>query len=99
MTTTEIVKKLYLLRRWEGKALSPAPNACDLTDYFGKLVKCEDFSSFRTDYKFKAVIGVLPLNYINKCLDLLDKYGELIACTPTLPDLAQKLYHLGTVTD
>jgi hypothetical protein len=102
VTTNEIVKKLVLLRRWHGKTLSPTPELCDFSVYFGKLVKSFDFQSYATDHKFQAVIGFLPLSYIGKCLEHLDGHGELIVCTPKMGRhavLQKKLYQLGTITD
>lgn len=55
------------------------------------------------DYKFKAIVGFLPSDnfYIDKCINHLDKLGELVACSSPdfLSTKKDRLYKMGTITD
>jgi len=102
MTTHEIVKKIVLLRRLRGKVLLPTPEV-DLQRYFNKVTICHDLENYPIDYKFNSVVGVLAeFIHADKCLDHLDRLGELIVCSPNgflNSPLNRKLYELGTVSD
>ncbi len=103
MNISDIVKRMILLRRFNGKCLLPCPKTYNFEVHFSKVVKSNDFLNYPSDYKFQTIIGILPdISYLNKCLNHLDRNGELIVCTEPgfyCPLLNKKLHALGTITD
>jgi hypothetical protein len=96
MTDTEI-SLMLLLKRFNNKTLIPLPELFDVAIL--KSVKCPDFLNFPTEYKFKTVIGVVPCNKIDKCIDHIEANGEMIICTNSGFVNKKKLYTDGTLTD
>lgn len=96
MTAAEI-NLMLLLKRFNNKTLIPIPELFDIAIL--KSLKCQDFLNLPTEYKFKSVIGVVPCNKIDKCIDHIDTNGEMIICTHPGFTVKKKLHAFGTITD
>ena len=94
---SETIHSMILLKRFNGKTFIPTPEVFGFS--FPKSIHCLNFADYSTEYKFKSIVGIIPCNKIDKCIDHMDSKAELIIHTHSSFISKKKLYQLGTITD